>query len=366
MKKKNRIMLFAINPNDFMAHRYELIEMLLENKYEVILVANPGTDVPTLEQMGAKYIPVVFDNHSTNPIKDFILALKLRRLIKLKNPDIILTFYTKTNIYGSMAAKWCKVPYITTITGLGSALEYEGLLQKIMIHLYRYALSGASNIIYQNQANMDFMHQAKIRPELGILVAGSGVNIKKFSYSEYPDENQIEFLFLSRVLREKGIEEYLEAANYFHKINPEIKFHIVGQVSDYKNKIIKMHSEGIVIYHGQQKDVRKFIKRCCCTIFPSYYPEGMANVLLESAAMGRPVITTGRAGCGEAVDDGDTGYIVSTKDSADLIYKIRKFIELPYLKKIKMGYLARMKMEKQFNRDFVISEYLKEINKLLK
>lgn len=127
-----------------------------------------------------------------------------------------------------------------------------------------------------------------------------------------------------------------------------------------------MQSEGIVIYHGQQKDVREFIRRCCCTIFPSYYPEGMANVLLESAAMGRPVITTGRSGCRDAVDDGETGYIVRAKDSADLIDKISKFIELPYLRKIEMGHKAREKMEKQFDRNSIISEYLKEISKQLK
>lgn len=346
-----------------MTHRLELIQGLLSHKYEVVLVANPGPASCLLEEMGAKYVPVSFNSRSSNPFKDVFLVYRFKKILKREHPDIVLTFYTKTNIYGSIASQWCNIPYISTITGLGTALEYPGIMQRLMILLYRYSLRKASNIIYQNKPNLDFMHKSNVRRDLGLLVAGSGVNIQKFKYKTYPDVNDIQFLFLSRVMKEKGIGEYIDAARYFNKLNPKIKFHIVGEATDYLEQIRKLHKQGVVYYHGKQSDVRPFISMCCCTIFPSFYPEGMANVLLESQATGRPVITTSRAGCAETVEDGTTGFIIKSQSSEDLINKINLFLKLPYDQRVNMGKKAREKMEREFDRRKIVEIYLKEIKK---
>lgn len=360
-----KVLLFAVTDNDFMTHRLELIQGLLSHKYKVILVANPGPASEKLEAMGARYIPVSFNSRSSNPFEDIILAYRFKKIIQCERPNIVLTFYTKTNIYGSIASRWCNIPYISTITGLGTALEYPGIMQRLMVMLYRYALKKACNVIYQNKPNMDFMHASQVRRDLGLLVAGSGVNLQKFEYVKYPEPDDIQFLFLSRVMKEKGIDEYIAAATYFNKVNPSIKFHIVGEATDYLDKIQNLHNKGIVYYHGKQSDVRPFINSCCCTIFPSFYPEGMANVILESEASGRPVITTSRAGCAESVEDGVTGFIVESQNANALIAKIRDFLSLSYEQRELMGKNARKKMEREFDRRNIVDSYISEIKKVL-
>ncbi|WHH57480.1 glycosyltransferase [Petroclostridium sp. X23] len=194
------------------------------------------------------------------------------------------------------------------------------------------------------------------------LIPGSGVNLNYYKVLDYPSDDIINFLFISRVMRQKGIEQYLEAAEYIKSKYPNIEFHVLGFCEGaYEDKLVEMQARAIIKYHGMQSDVRRFHKISHCTIHPTFYPEGMSNVLLESAACGRPIIATNRSGCREIIDDGVNGYIVEQQSSKDLIKKIEKFLALDYKEKKRMGLAGREKIEREFDRQIVIDNYIEEI-----
>ena len=268
----------------------------------------------------------------------------------------------KPNIYGGIACRLLKTPYISNITGLGTALENKGLLQKIIVHLYKISLRKAKCVFFQNTENQQFFIDNNISVGKGRLIPGSGVNLEHFQVLDYPASDTIEFVFISRIMKEKGIEQYLEAAEYIKNKYPNTRFHICGFCEeDYQDILEEMQSKGIIVYQGVLDDVREILKITHCTVHPTYYPEGMSNVLLESAACGRPVITTDRSGCREIVDDGVNGYLAKPKDTLDLIKKIEQFIALDFDKKKKMGLAGRKKVEKEFDRQIVVNAYMEEI-----
>jgi len=278
----------------------------------------------------------------------------------------VLSYTIKPNLYGGMACQLCGVPQIANVTGLGTAVENPGKLQKLTILLYKIGLRKAHTVFFQNQANMEFCRQHGMVKGRVKLIPGSGVNLQHHYLQDYPAPNDpIRFIFMSRLLKEKGIDQYLAAAHEIKRKYPNTEFHILGNCEgDYAEKMEKLQKDGIVIYHGRQLDVRPFIGKAWCTVHPSYYPEGMSNVLLESCAAGRPIITTDRPGCGEIVDDGVNGFVVRQRDGHDVALKLEKFIQLPYEKKREMGLAARHKVEKEFDRQIVVKAYLEEVNKI--
>ncbi|SFW17129.1 galacturonosyltransferase [Prevotellaceae bacterium HUN156] len=314
------------------------------------------------ENIGCEIIDTPFNRKGTNPLKDLKLIFRYWNIIKNVKPDVVLSYTIKPNIYGGMACQLCHVPQIVNITGLGSAVENPGWLQKLTILLYKVGLRKTKTVFFQNKANMEFCEQHKMVKGNKILIPGSGVNLQYHTMQEYPKDGIIKFIFISRLLKEKGIEEYLGAAIRIKKQYPNTEFHIVGPCEDsYSEQLDALQKDGTVIYHGLQADVRPFIGAVHCTIHPSYYPEGMSNVLLESCAAGRPIITTNRPGCGEIVEDSRTGFLVNAKDVDNLVAVIERFIALPYQQKIQMGLNAREKMEREFDRQIVIDAYMKEI-----
>ena len=287
-----------------------------------------------------------------------------KKIIKDVNPDIVLSYTIKPNIYGGMACKSLKVPYISNITGLGTAVEKDGLMQKISIVLYKIAFKKISCVFFQNTENRQFFIDKKIAVDKHRLIPGSGVNLEHFKVLESPSEETTEFVFISRIMKEKGIDQYLEAAEHIRSKYPDTRFHICGFCEEaYEDKLKMLQDKGIVIYHGMLRDVREILKETHCTIHPTYYPEGMSNVLLESTACGRPIITTDRSGCREVVDDGVNGYVVEQKNGQDLIEKIEMFLELDYEAKKQMGLAGREKVEKEFDRKIVVEAYVEEMNK---
>lgn len=189
------------------------------------------------------------------------------------------------------------------------------------------------------------------------------MNLEHFKVLPYPDgDEKIKFLFISRIMKEKGIEQYLDLAKYITEKYKNTEFHILGFCEQEYEKILEdLQKDKIIYYHGLQKDVIPFLKESSCLIHPSYYPEGMSNVCLEASASGRPVITTNRSGCKEIVEDGTTGFIVNIKDSKDLIGKVEKFINLSKTEREKMGLNARKKVEKEFDRNIVVNVYMEQI-----
>lgn len=343
--------------------RLEIVQRLLSEGYEVHISSPYGERIDDLIELGCHYVEAEIARHGTNLIEEAKLFIYYRKILKNIKPDVILSFTIKPNIYGGIAARLAGIPYIANITGLGSAVENEGLLQKISVMLYKVAFKKVSCVFFQNEENQQFFIDNNIAIEKHKLIPGSGVNLEQFQVLEYPPEETTEFVFISRIMKEKGIEQYLEAAKYIRGKYPNTKFHICGFCEeDYEDKLAKLQKNGIIIYHGMLRDVRKVIKKTHCTIHPTYYPEGMSNVLLESAACGRPLITTNRSGCREVVDHGKNGYLVEPKNTQELIEKIEVFLMLDYNDKRKMGITGREKVKKEFNREIVIDAYIEQIN----
>ncbi|PEN60674.1 glycosyltransferase family 1 protein [Bacillus toyonensis] len=359
-----KVLILANNDVGLYKFRKELIQELLK-KYKVYISLPNGEFVHQLKELGCEFIDTPISRRGTNPITDLKLFINYRRIIQEVKPDVVLTYTIKPNVYGGLACKVSGVPYITNITGLGTAVEKEGLLQKITLSLYKLALKDVKCIFFQNKENKDFFYEKGITDGRGRLIPGSGVNLDYYPLLEYPSDTVVNFLFIARVMKEKGIDQYLDAAEYIKEKYPNTAFHILGFCEGaYENKLREMQDSGIIQYHGMQNDIREFQKKSYCTIHPTFYPEGMSNVLLESAACGRPVITTNRSGCKEIVEDGCSGYIVNQQDSQDLINKIEDFLSLSYESKKKMGLNGRKKVEKEFDRNIVVKAYIEEINQV--
>jgi len=347
--------------------RKEVVKAIRDAGHEVVISAPFDEKKAYFEEIGCKLIDTQFNRKGTNPIKDLGLMMRYRKMLRQIKPDVVLSYTIKPNLYGGMACQLCNVPQIVNITGLGSAVENPGWLQKLTILLYKVGLQKAKTVFFQNKANMEFCELHRMVKRNKILIPGSGVNLQYHTVQKYPKDGIIKFIFISRLLKEKGIEEYFGAAIRIKKQFPNTEFHIVGPCEDsYSERLDALQKDGIVIYHGLQADVRPFIGAVHCTIHPSYYPEGMSNVLLESCAAGRPIITTNRPGCGEIIEDGRTGYLVNAKDVEDLVSVIERFIALPYHQKMQMGLNAREKVEKEFDRQIVVDVYLYELSKISK
>ena len=365
---QGKILIVGTNMMNIYHHRLELIKSLIKADYTVVVTAPTGEEVSKLKETGCKFRHMEVENRGTNIIKDLILFKNFRRICREEKPDVILTFYTKTNIYGGLVARSLKIPYIENITGLGSALSKgKGLIYRIMSFLYKHALKDVSIVYFQNKANYKFFIDRRLYKGEYKILPGSGVSFERYSELPYPADDTTEFVFISRILKEKGIDEYIYAATEIGKKRKDVKFHVVGPChEDYLPKMQAAHESGTIQYHGKVYDLHDILSTTHCTVLPSYYPEGMANVLLESAASGRPLITTTLPGCGETVDNNVTGFTVREKDGGDLAEKMEKFLDLSHEEKKKMGDAGRQKMEREFNRDIVTREYLHEIREILK
>lgn len=345
--------------------RKELVERLLEDGYEVIISSPYGERIDDLIQMGCQYIEATISRHGTNILEELKLLAHYRKIIKEVKPDVVLSYTIKPNIYGGMACRTLKVPYIANITGLGTAVEDAGIMQQISILLYKVAFKKINCVFFQNTENMQFFIDTNIAVGKHSLVPGSGVNLNQFKLLPYPYDETIEFVFISRIMKGKGIDQYLDAAEYIRNKYPNTRFHICGFCEEaYEEKLRILQEKRTITYHGMVRDVREIIEKTHCTIHPTYYPEGLSNVLLETSACARPIITTNRSGCREVVDDGINGYVIEQQNSKDLIEKIEKFLALSHEDRKNMGLAGRAKVEKEFDRQIVVDSYLNEINRL--
>lgn len=372
MIKKKKVLILANSDNGLYNFRKELIQELINpNMYlkgrkdisaEVYIALPYGKRVDELKELGCKFIDIPIERHGTNPVHELKLYHKYVTVLKKIRPNVVFTYTIKPNIYGGIACKKLNIPCIMNITGLGTAVENGGIMQKFMILLYRLAVPGAKKIFFQNSENERFFAENGLAEEKHSILPGSGVNLDKFVVSDYPSEEIIEFVFVSRIMKEKGIDQYLEAAKYIRNKYPNTIFHICGDCeAEYKGRLDQYVDEHIVIYHGRVNDMPSVYKKTHCIIHPTYYPEGMSNVLLEACASGRPIITTDRSGCREIVDNGVNGFIVEKKNSEDLVEKIERFLALSYKEKKAMGLAGRKKVEQQFDRKIVINKYVDEI-----
>ena len=364
VKTNKKIVIIGNHDVGLYNFRKELIAELIQNGYEVTILCPNGDRISKLKEMGCKFIPIVIERHGTNPITDIKLFLRFRKELKQIMPSIVLTYTVKPNIYGGFAASSLKIPFFVNITGLGSAIYTPGFIQKITLTLYRNSLKRAYAVFFQNIKNMEFILN-EFPGVTGNLLPGSGVNVNDFTLLPRIHSRKLSFLFLARVMKDKGIDEYLLAAEYFRSFRKDIEFHIAGFYDDNYESIIKQKIDSdLIIYHGQVKNVKELFQQVSCVVLPSYH-EGMSNVLLEASASGLPVIASDIPGCCEIIDDGKTGFLFESKNVEALIEAMNKIINLTPDQLSKMGLSGRRKVVKEFDRKIVVSEYMKKIQEVI-
>lgn len=356
-------MILTNNDGGLYEFRKELIEKLLEEN-EIIISLPYGELVEPLKKMGCIFIETPIDRRGINPLVDLKLFYEYIRLLKQEKPDIVITYTIKPNVYGGFACRLMSIPYAVNITGLGTAFDKGGMLKKLVVILYKVACKMAKVVFFENEENRQvFIKEGIVRESQTYRLNGAGVNLDKYQVTEYPGGEKTKFLFIGRIMAEKGIDELFEAMKKLvaDGINCELDV-LGGYEEDYREKIRRYELEGWLHYHGYQRDVRPFISSCHCFVLPSWH-EGMANTNLESAASGRPVITSNIHGCLEAVEDGVTGYLCERKNADDLYRVMKQFLELPRTQREDMGLAGRKRMEKIFNKRKVVEETIKELMK---
>ena len=297
MAYKRRILILGNSHLVVFKFRGELIERLVAENYDVT-VCFPngpfGEGKKTAKDYGCKFIENHIDRRGTNPISDLAIIKDYISIIKNIKPDVVLAFTVKPDIYGGIACRILGVPFIPNITGLGKGLDEGGIIQKITILLYKIAIKKAKCVYFQNEDDKAFFDNHGMKYKKGIVLPGSGVNISKFQPLSYPNENEpIRFIYVARVMKAKGIEQFFAAAHEIKKKYATTEFHICGYCEENYTEILNEKVKaGEIIYHGMVDDVKKYEKVCHAVVLPSFHPEGISNVLLEGAAIARPLITT--------------------------------------------------------------------------
>lgn len=357
-----KILILANNDEGLYKFRKELIQKLLEKNNTVYTSLPDGKYVSKLSEMGCKFVDTEIDRRGINPKTDLKLLLFYRKIIKRVKPELVITYTIKPNIYGGLICRMFRIPYAVNITGLGTAFQRSGCIKTLVTFLYKIALKKAKVVFFENTENKEIMlDMGIVKEEQTCVLNGAGVNLEEYTYCEYPSDEEIRFLFIGRVMKEKGVDELFEVAKRIKSEYKNVYFDIVGPMEDdYKGKIDSLVQNGIIEYYGYQQDVKPFIAKCHCFVLPSWH-EGMANTNLEAAAMGRPLITSRIHGCMEAVEDGVSGYLCERQDMYDLYHVMKKFMLLSHEERSVMGLVGRKRMEKIFDKGKVVRETIEHI-----
>lgn len=365
MKEKKKILILSNHFITLYNFRKELIQRLNDDGHEVYISMPKSEDNKFFSDMGCKIVETPVDRRGINPIKDFRLILRYIRIMKEIKPDIIFSYTIKPNIYGSIASNITRYKQVNNITGTGATFLKRNLVSEVATLLYRLSVKNSYKVFFQNTGDKDLFVKNKMVKDNYAMLPGSGVNLEQFKVSELPSDEEINFIFMGRVMELKGIDQYLETAKAIKAEYSNTNFYIAGFIEEekYKDIIEEYNEKGIIKYIGFQKDIKSWIEKCHCTVLPSHGGEGIPNVLLESAAMGRICIASNINGSRDVIDDGITGYLFKIANAEDLIKKVKQLIGLNLEDKIKMGLAGRVKVERQFDRQIVIDKYLEEINR---
>ncbi|CQR57849.1 glycosyltransferase family 4 protein [Paenibacillus riograndensis] len=349
--------------------RKELIQELLRQDYEVYISLPADEKVDTMVGWGCKFVETKVDRRGTNPFADFKLILHYIKVIKEIKPDVVLTYTIKPNLYGGLACRLLNIPCINNITGLGSGFGHNPLLKQFLSLLYKVSLKRSYCVFFQNTEDQNTLLKSGVIKSNHELIPGSGVNLNDFDLKPFPPEgNNVTFIFIGRIMQDKGIDQYLEASKKIKEKYPETIFNVIGFIETthphYNEMIAEYSKQGNIRYLGYQSDVKPFIEQSHCIIQASHGGEGLSNVLLETAATGRVLIASDIPGCRETIDVGSNGYTFGARNTDDLVEKIESFLQLSYGDKKQMGINARLKVEKEFDRKIVIKAYMDKIEQI--
>lgn len=357
-----KILILANSAEGLYKFRKELILELIKQSEVIVSIPNNSTYVPLLEQIGCKVEKLVIDRRGINPIKDIRLLKNYMTLIHKYTPDKIITYTIKCNIYGGIASQFKRINYYANITGLGTAFQGKGMIKKIIVNLYKLSLRKAKIVFFENTENKKIVIENKIIKEnQAVILNGAGVNLEEYPFMRMPKNTDITFLFMGRIMKEKGIEELFEAAKKVKESYPHTSFVLLGNYEEaYKETVETLQKNNVIKYYGRVDDVRPFIENAHCIVLPSYH-EGMSNTLLEGAAMGRALITSNISGCREAVIQNKNGYLCKVKDEKELYDRLVKFIHNSIDEIKEMGIVSRKHIEQNFNKKDIVEATVKHI-----
>lgn len=350
--------------------RFNLAKNLQKSGYQVIFIAPYDKQYTPLIEKDFLFYKIDIDAKGINPISDFKTILSLYKLYKELHLDIVLNFTIKPNIYSSLVAGIIGINSISNITGLGTIFIKQSLVTQVAKLLYKTALKYNDKVFFQNSDDRDlFLHNRLITKEKTDLLPGSGVDLNKFAPVEKEDDEVFRFLLIARLLKDKGVLEYIEAIKIVKKNYKNIEFQILGAVGVANKTAISEEElqlwidDGLVTHLGTTDRVEEVIKTVDCVVLPSYR-EGTPRSLLEACAMKKPIITTNVVGCKEVVDDGRNGYLCEVRDAKDLANKMKLMINLSEKERTIMGEMGREKIVKEFDEKIVIDKYLKSIDEI--
>ena len=350
--------------------RYGLILELINRGYEVIVVAPPDETTPELEAMGCRFIPIHIESKSKNVFKDANIFLQYLSIFRKEQPAWYVSFTIKSNIYGGMAARRLGVPYLATITGLGTVFILENSVTKLVEIMYKVAFRKANKVFFQNSTDQVLFESRGLVKDTEVRrVPGSGINIDTFQYEPIRQKKVSEpfvFLMMARLLWDKGIMEFVEAAKEIRKVNNNVECRLLGPIvrdnptAISEDELKESVTTGGVTYLGSTRNVKEHLLDADCVVLPSYR-EGLARVLLEASATGRPVIATRVPGCQDVVDDGITGLLCRPRDSQDLVEKMQMMLSFSVNERQRMGRCGRQRIEREFDERIVVGHYLQVI-----
>lgn len=348
--------------------RMPLIRSLTRSGYRVVVLTQFDGYEKKISNEVDKVYPVYLSRKGVNPFVDIITLCDLIKKLTYIKPDYLLLFTIKPVIYGSIAARIKSIPHIAMVTGLGTVFISRNVITKVVKFLYQFSLKRASVVFFQNTDDKElFINEGLVDEKICKLTPGSGIDLDKYKFSDLPNEPNLTFLLVARMIKDKGVVEFVDAARKLKRLYPKTNFQLLGPMN-VENRTSISHaemgrwlSEGVIEYLGVTDDVSIFIRESSCVVLPSYR-EGMSRVLLEAGAMGRPIVTTDVTGCREIVEDGLNGFLCACNDSADLAVKMENILLLSHEERIEMGKKGRRKIEEEFSQDIVFQLYFDAIN----
>ncbi|UXX80221.1 glycosyltransferase family 4 protein [Reichenbachiella carrageenanivorans] len=351
--------------------RLGLIRALLDAGHEVVAIAPKDDFSDKLEENGCTFVPIQMENTGSNPWHDYQLYRQLKKVYRIHRPTIIFHFTIKPNIYGTLAAHVLGIPVINNVSGLGTVFLSNGLASTVAKKLYRWAFSHAHLVFFQNADDRETFLTEISLPQLPTeLVPGSGINLSSFQPYPLPEVSAPVFLMVARLIIDKGVNEYIEAAKMTLKKHPLAKFQLLGKLDpDHARGIPATTIEeavqaGVIEYLGETEDVKLFLEKATCVVLPSYR-EGTPRTMLEAAACGRPVITTDVPGCREVVINGQTGLLCEVKSAEDLHKKMEKIGAMSHHELEIWGRNGRQLIEDKFDEQIVVCQYLKHASNII-